>query len=71
MYFLASGVNSTIRYRESYSIEERKWKNHSPELIDLIKQCLKDDPHQRPKALKLLNHRFFRVLESPTKRSFR
>jgi hypothetical protein len=28
-------------------------------LVDLAKQALKEDPYQRPDAMKLLRHRFF------------
>ena len=33
-------------------------KHHSPEFVDLIKQCLEKDPYRRPTAEALMAHPF-------------
>ena len=33
-------------------------KHHSPEFVDLIKQCLEKDPYRRPTAESLIAHPF-------------
>lgn len=35
-------------------------QEHSPEFVDLIKQCLEKDPYKRPTAEALLAHPFLR-----------
>ncbi len=35
-------------------------QQHSPEFVDLIKQCLEKDPYKRPTAEALLGHPFLR-----------
>lgn len=42
-------------------------QDHSPEFVDLIRQCLKKDPYRRPTAEALMMHPFLqKVLHADT-----